>query len=118
MFDWYAPTDYYTTPVAEIDLQVGGAYRVGMKHKDRVDLNLVAGQYCLIEPPFFLSFTWAWESPRADVHETQVTLEFRPNGDATDVVLTHERFRDEEQRKGHTEGWTGCLNRLARKASP
>jgi uncharacterized protein YndB with AHSA1/START domain len=118
MFDWYAPTDDYTTPVAEVDLRVGGTYRVGMKHKDRADLNLVTGQYCRIKPPFVLSFTWAWESPRADVHETQVTLEFRPNGDVTDLVLTHERFRDEEQRKGHAEGWTGCLSRLARKLSP
>src|SRR5260370_22459652 len=106
MFDWYAPTDDYTTPVAEVDLRVGGTYRVGMKHKDRADLNLVTGQYCRIEPPFVLSFTWAWKSPRADVHETQVTLEFRPSGDGTDVVLTHERFREEEQRKAHAEGST------------
>jgi uncharacterized protein YndB with AHSA1/START domain len=88
-----------------------------MKHKDRPDLNLVTGQYCRIEPPTKLSFTWAWESPKADVHETQVTLEFRPNGNGTDVTLTHERFRDEEQRNKHAEGWTGCLSRLARKVS-
>jgi len=118
MVDFYAPTDDYTTPVAEVDLQVGGTYRVGMKHKDRADVNLVRGQYCRIEPPTLLSFTWAWDSPKADVHETQVTLEFRPNHDATDLTLTHERFRDEQQRKDHTEGWTGCLNRLARKLSP
>jgi uncharacterized protein YndB with AHSA1/START domain len=88
-----------------------------MKHKDRADVNLVTGQYCRIEPPNLLSFTWAWEAPKADVQETQVTLEFRPNPVGTDVTLTHERFRDEEQRKGHTEGWTGCLSRLARKVS-
>jgi serine/threonine protein kinase len=114
MADWYAPTDEFTTPIAEVDLRVGGTYRVGMK---REELHVVSGHYCRIEAPWFLSFTWAWESPRPDVHETQVTLEFRPNGSLTDLVLTHERFRDEGQRRGHSEGWTGCLNRLARKLS-
>jgi serine/threonine protein kinase len=117
MFDWYAPTDDYTTPVAEVDLKVGGTFRVGMKRNDVTDLLLVSGQYCRIEAPWLLSFTWAWEAPRPDVQETQVTLEFRPHGEFTDLVLTHERFRDDGQRKGHAEGWTGCLSRLARKLS-
>jgi|ERR1043166_4038987 serine/threonine protein kinase len=114
MFDWYAPTDEFTTPIAEIDLRVNGTYRIGMQ-SDK--LHIVSGQYCRIEAPTLLSFTWAWETPRRDVQETQVTLEFRPNGGSTDVTLTHERFRDEVQRNGHAEGWTGCLNRLARKLS-
>jgi uncharacterized protein YndB with AHSA1/START domain len=116
MHKWYAPTDDFTTPIAEVDLRVGGAYRVGMKHKDREHANIVSGQYCRIDAPHSLSFTWAWELPRADVHETQVTLEFRPSSiGSTDVTLIHERFRDEELRKQHNEGWAGCLNRLARK---
>src|SRR5262249_33582520 len=118
MFDWYAPTDEYTTPVAEIDFRVGGTYRVGMKHTPSGHLNLLSGQYCRIEPPGVLSFTWAREAPNAVVHETQVTVEFRPHPGGTDLTLTHERFRDEEQRRKHAEGWAGCLNRLARKLSP
>jgi serine/threonine protein kinase len=117
MSDWYAPTDDYTTPVAEIDPRVGGSYRVGMKHKDNAYLNLVSGQYVRIEAPFELSFTWAWEAPRPSVQETQVTVEFRPGAGGTDLTLTHERFRDEEQRQKHAEGWAGCLRRLARKLS-
>jgi serine/threonine protein kinase len=117
MVDWYAPTDDFTTPIAEVDLKVGGAYRVGMKPKDVADPSVVSGQYCRIEPPSLLSFTWAWEAPHPDVQETQVTLKFRPDGGSTELVLTHERFRDEELRKRHTEGWTGCLSRLARKIS-
>jgi uncharacterized protein YndB with AHSA1/START domain len=117
MTEWYAPTDDFTTPIAEVDLRVGGSYRVGMKPKDR-DVVIVGGQYCRIAPPYSLVFTWAWESHDADAPETQVTLEFRPNGDATDLTLIHERFRSEELRKKHTEGWTGCLNRLAAKMGP
>jgi uncharacterized protein YndB with AHSA1/START domain len=62
-----------------------------------------------------LSFTWSWISPRADTHETQVTLDFHPEGEATDLVLTHERFRDESLRNQHAQGWQGCLDRLSRK---
>jgi serine/threonine protein kinase len=114
MTAWFAPTDDHTTPIAESDPRPGGRYRVGMKH-GAADTHIVSGQYCRVEAPDRLSFTWAWESPRADVHETQVTLEFRPDGDRTSLVFLHERFRDEELRKQHAEGWTGCLARLARK---
>ncbi len=117
MRDWYAPTDDFTATIAEVDLKVGGAYTVGMQRKDRADPFVVRGQYCRIEPPSLLSFTWAWETPRRDEHETQITLEFRPSEGGTELTLTHERFRDEEQRKQHTQGWTGCLDRLARKVS-
>ena len=114
---WFAPTDDFTTPMAEVDARVGGRYRIGMKHKDQDYTNIVSGQYCRLDPPDCMSFTWAWEAPRADEHETQVTLEFRPNGPATDLTLIHERFRDPEARKSHAEGWTGCLARLERKLS-
>jgi serine/threonine-protein kinase len=115
MTRWYAPTDDFTTPIAEVDLRVGGTYKVGMKHKDRAFTNIVTGQYCRIEPPHRLSFTWAWEAPKPDQHETQVTLEFQAKAGSTHVTLLHERFRDEGSRQGHTEGWTGCLSRLARE---
>ncbi len=120
MADWYAPTDEFLPSTIEVDLRVGGTYKVGMKHKDR-DLHLVTGQYCRIEEPHLLSFTWAWQThdvETPDLHlkpETQVTIELCPNGGSTDLTLTHERFRDEALRDRHKEGWTGCLSRLAAK---
>jgi uncharacterized protein YndB with AHSA1/START domain/predicted Ser/Thr protein kinase len=117
MTGWYAPRDDFTTPIAESDARVAGQYRVGMRHKDLDFTNIVSGQYCQVDRPHRLSFTWAWEAPRADRHETQVTLEFRADAGVTHLTLIHERFRDEEARKSHAEGWTGCLNRLARKFS-
>jgi uncharacterized protein YndB with AHSA1/START domain len=88
-----------------------------MKPKGR-DAVIAQGQYCRIEAPSLLSFTWGWEADKPGVPETQVTLEFRPSPNGTELTLTHERFRDEERRKSHAEGWTGCLNRLASKLSP
>jgi uncharacterized protein YndB with AHSA1/START domain len=120
MADWYAPTDDFLPSTIEVDLRVGGTYKVGMKHKDR-DLHLVTGQYCRIEEPHLLSFTWAWQTRDAETPElhltpeTQVTIKLCPNGGSTDLTLTHERFRDEALRDRHKEGWTGCLSRLAAK---
>ncbi len=115
MTGWYAPTDDFAPTGAEVDLQVGGRYRVAMFPPGQEQPAVVTGQYCRIDPPRSLSFTWSWVAPRVDTHETQVTLEFQPNGNATDLVLTHERFRDESLRIQHTQGWQGCLERLSRK---
>jgi serine/threonine protein kinase len=115
MTKWYAPTDDFKPTGAEVDPQVGGRYRVAMFPPDREEPSVVTGQYCRIDPPRSLSFTWSWISPRADTHETQVNLEFHAQGEATDLVLIHDRFRDESLRNQHAQGWQGCLERLSRK---
>jgi serine/threonine protein kinase len=115
MNDWFAPSDDFGPTIGEVDLRVGGQYRIGMLMPGQPDHKFVSGQYIRLEPPGTLSFTWAWEPPNGDTHETQLTLEFHPKGDGTDLVLTHERFRDESLRNIHAQGWQGCLNRLSRK---
>jgi serine/threonine protein kinase len=114
MAKWFAPTDDFTTPVAEVDLRVGGKYRVGMQPNGSAEVLLHTGQYCRIEEPTLLSFTWNLGHV-PDAPETQVTVELRPNGELTDLTLIHERFRDPTLRDRHRDGWTGCLNRLASK---
>ncbi len=115
MSDWYAPTDDFGPTVAEVDPQVGGKYRVGMHLPGHTDHRFVSGQYCQVDAPRTLSFTWAWEPHVATTRETQVTLEFQPKDDGTNLVLTHERFRSEPDRNSHAQGWQGCLDRLSRK---
>jgi serine/threonine protein kinase len=115
MGDWYAPTDECGPTVGAVDPQIGGSYRVGMWPPGKPERIFVSGQYCQFDPGRTLSFTWAWEPPDGDTHETQVTREFHPRGATTDLVLIHERFRDEARRNSHAQGWQGCLNRLARK---
>jgi uncharacterized protein YndB with AHSA1/START domain len=116
MADWLAPTDEFGPTVGEVDPHVGGSYRIGMLPPGQADHRFVSGQYCRVDAPRTLSFTWAWERPQgAGTRETQVTLEFHARGEGTDLVLTHERFRDKPERKGHARGWQGCLDRLSRK---
>ncbi len=78
-------------------------------------LRLRENRRCRVDARHTLSFTWAWEPHTAETRETQVTLEFQPQGTATNLVLTHERFRSEGDRNSHAQWWTGCLNRLSRK---
>jgi serine/threonine protein kinase len=116
MADWYAPSDEFGPTVGEVDPRVGGTYRVGMLPPGRADRRFVSGQYGRVDSPRTLSFTWAWEPPHgADSRETQVTLEFHARGEGTDLVLIHERFRDEADRNSHARGWQGCLDRLSRR---
>ena len=94
MADWYAPSDDFGPTIGEVDPQVGGEYRIGMLLPGQTDYRFVSGQYCQVDVARSLSFTWAWEPLKAGWNETQVTVEFHPQGDGTDLVLTHERFRD------------------------
>jgi uncharacterized protein YndB with AHSA1/START domain len=111
---WFAPTDDYTTK-ASLDLRVGHEYRIDITHKGG-NVHTIFGTYRLIEPPRKLVYTWRWENgPAAD---TLVTVDFTPEGDATKVTITHEKFADNEARDRHNEGWNGCLNRLPRLFAP
>ena len=115
MGDWYAPGDDFGPTVGEVDLRVGGSYRIGMLLPGQSEPRYVSGRYCRVEPDRSLSYTWAWEPETPRTRETQVTVELRPQGGGTDLTLTHERFRDEADKESHARGWRGCLERLGRK---
>ena len=117
---WFGPTDGFTVPSAEVDLRIGGKYRLQMKAPDGA-VHTVGGVYREVAAPEKLVFTWAWEegggcgdSGNEQPVETLVTVEFREKGQSTEVLLTHELFPTTESRDKHDEGWAGCLNRLAK----
>ena len=104
---WSAPPPM--TPRAEVDLRVGGSYRIVMRGPDGVDRR-VAGVYRVIDRPSKLAYTWSWEeSPMPD---SLVTIEFLDRGKSTEVVLRHEGLADSESRARHEHGWMGCLDNL------
>ena len=111
---WFAVADGYTTPLAEVELKVGGRYRLGMKPPGESPLLIVGGVYQEILPPERLVFTWQWEGADLNEPETLVTVEFYEAAGVTEVVLKHERFTDAMQRDRHGEGWAGCLDHLER----
>jgi uncharacterized protein YndB with AHSA1/START domain len=110
IMEWWIPNDGFSVPAAEIDLRVGGRYRVTMRNPDGETFHL-AGTYREVAAPERLVYTWNWEGTSSDIGETLVTVEFRDLGTTTEVVLTH-TLPDVTQRDRHGVGWNGCLDRL------
>ena len=108
---WSAPGDHLV-PLAEVDLTVGGRYRIHIQAPDGT-LHRVTGVYRVVDPPQQLVYTWIWETSPT-VGETLVTVEFHDRGGRTEITLTHERLPDEQAQGQHEQGWTGCLDKLAR----
>jgi uncharacterized protein YndB with AHSA1/START domain len=104
--EWMSPFDM-THAVVKVDARVGGAFEIVM-HNDCGNVPHT-GVYREISRPQRLAFTW--QSPHTGPNETLVTVEFRPGGQTTEVVLTHEHL-PEAAMKGHTGGWTDILKEL------
>jgi uncharacterized protein YndB with AHSA1/START domain len=116
---WFASADDYATPLVEVNLRVGGTYRIQMKAPDGTT-HTARGTFLEVIVPEKLAYTWAWEEEESCMgpgperqKETLVTVEFHDRGDRTEVTLTHECFPDAAAKDKHREGWIGCLNRLA-----
>lgn len=108
---WSAP-ESMEVAVADVDLSIGGRYRIRMRSPEGEEYNAV-GSYRVIEPPTRLVYTWQWEEKEHDVGETLVTVEFNAlGGGSTEVVLTHDGLPTAEARTSHESGWTGVLDRL------
>lgn len=109
---WFRPGEGFSVAFAEVDLRVGGKYRLGLLPPDEAQVIAVSGEYREIKPPEKLVFTWAWESDEPEAEDTLVTVEFFDRGGHTELVLTHERFPNPDVRDQHIAGWEGCLSGL------
>lgn len=107
---WWGPPGSVVKEV-QVDLQVGGSYRIAILHPEG-DLLIVSGVYREIQAAEILSFTWRWENPHMDIGESLVTLEFRAEGEKTELHLSHALLPNAEARAGHAEGWVGILSEL------
>lgn len=110
---WWGPNPAVTCPSAEIDLRVGGRYRIANCFPDG-RLLWIVGEFEVVEPPSRLVFSWQLD-PQAARAE-RVRVEFEAHGASTEVIVTHERIADAATRTGHEQGWMGCLDGLARYA--
>jgi uncharacterized protein YndB with AHSA1/START domain len=109
MRHWMGPPESTREPDISVDLRIGGRYRLVM-YPASGETHRVGGVYRVIEAQRRLVYTWAWES--TPERESLVTVEFRPDGKDTQVLLTHERFADRAARDNHGLGWRMCLDRL------
>ena len=106
---WWGP-ESVTCIEAEVDLRVGGRYRIGNRFSDG-SVVWITGTFHLIDAPRKLVYSW---HVGADAHEELVTVSFEPTIDGqTEVTVVHERIPDQGTRTRHQQGWVGCLAKLA-----
>lgn len=77
MKHWLHPGPERSNPVVEVDLRVGGEYRLGFRHLAAPNVVFVVGRFLAVEHGKRLIYTWGWEAP--DPHagvETLVTVTF------------------------------------------
>jgi uncharacterized protein YndB with AHSA1/START domain len=109
---WWGPRPV-TCSAAEVDLRVGGRYRITNELPDG-NVVIIEGEFELIEPPHRLVYTWrSGEDP-----QSRVTVRFEPRKEATEVIVIHEQIASEAIKKSHVQGWSGCLDSLERHFTP
>jgi uncharacterized protein YndB with AHSA1/START domain len=123
--EWYRPDVAWSTPTAEMDLRVGGAYRFGLKPPGRSRFYEV-GVFREITLPDRLVYTCRFEGIHVheptgalmEDYETLISVEFQElHSSRARVVVRHEGYRSAEDRDRHRSGWPRFLDQLARLCS-
>ena len=113
---WWKADPAYDPAQIELDLRVGGGYRLSMHDPRSGETHCVFGEYRVVQPPERLVYSWTWEGtgPYAG-HESLVAVSFEAAGDdRTTVVVEHANLLDQASRENHSRGWSGVLDSLER----
>lgn len=106
--EWMCPGDVVSADAA-LDVRVGGSFRITMKSKTQTHEHV--GTYQVVERPSKLVFTWSTVANPGEI--TLVTVEFLPRGDESEIVITHERFKDPEVAQRYEMGWGTIAKKFA-----
>jgi uncharacterized protein YndB with AHSA1/START domain len=110
---WWGPQSVLCID-AEVDLKIGGRYRIANQFPDGKVL-WISGEFEAIDRPRKLVYTWRVGSEEGASERVTVTFEAR--GKTTEVIVTHERIPTDVLRDLHMQGWSGCLEGLAKYVS-
>lgn len=108
---WWGPRPV-TCSAAELDVRVGGSYRIANQLPDGTVL-WISGTFEIVDPPHRLVYTWEIEREASpSPQRSRVTVRFEPCDGGTEVIVVHEAIDTEETRVNHEKGWNGCLENL------
>jgi len=109
---WWGP-GAVTCPEAEVDLRVGGRYRIA-NLTPAGEVVWITGEFEVVEPPRRLVYSWNIDEGGRPAPTSRVTVRFEQRGERlTEVVVVHERIAAAPLRASHEKGWSGCLEGLA-----
>ena len=116
---WLFRAPGYKTEHLRFDGYAGGRFHV-RNTSPAGDVYNRGGEFREVRPFEKIAFTWggtktlasgAIAQNTADA-ETLVTVEFVPQGQQTEVVITHYGLATEPLRDDHARGWNICLDNL------
>jgi len=107
---WWGPKGF-STPHLELDVRVGGSYRIAMQPPGG-EVFFLTGEYREVTAPSRLAYTFLWDPPDADDVETLAVLDLEDLGERTRLDLTHGRFATPARFELHEAGWGETLDRL------
>jgi uncharacterized protein YndB with AHSA1/START domain len=114
MEEWYRDGDDHVARVLELDVRVGGGYRIEWGPAGQ-PLYRELGVYEVVEPPERLVMTETLDTgDGGGWANTRLTVELEDQNGKTLLKLTHERFPSRDHRDAASGGWPGFLDRIER----
>lgn len=110
---WWCPNGWLPAEI-EVDLRVGGTYRIGMRKAESGRPVYVYGSFLEVQMPERLVYTWRWENAFEQMPPTRVTVQFVESAETTEVVLIHEHLPEIAVCLRHRSGWMAAWERLER----
>ena len=108
---WFHCGPDWDTPVAEVDLRVGGRVRVRMRRPEGRESE-ASGEYLIIERPHRLVMSWTFgEEPS---NEQLIELSYSESDGSTTVRMINSGISTDERLGSQEEGWRGCFEQLER----
>lgn len=111
MEQWYRDGDGFVARVLELDLRVGGRYRVEFGPAGEPPY-VEHGTYMEIEAPHRLKMTETLEGVPTPWDHTTVTVLLEEEEGKTRLVLIHEGFPSPAARDNAGGGWPGFIDRI------
>jgi uncharacterized protein YndB with AHSA1/START domain len=109
---WLHCAPDWQTPVAEVDLRVGGKVRVVMRKPDGTEVQ-ARGEYRLIDRPHRLVMTWTFDDEPSN--EQLIELSFSGSEGSTTVLMVNSGISTDKRRDAQDDGWHGCFAQLERE---
>jgi uncharacterized protein YndB with AHSA1/START domain len=109
---WLHGMPGWETPMAAVDLRVGGGIRIVMRDPGDGTEAGASGEYRVIEPPRRLIFTWVWDD---EPDQPQlIELELSERDGRTTVLMTNSSIPTDDRRESQQRGWNVCYDNLER----